>query len=92
MEGSFVRYQQSQYLSSSLLPADSYYAIKDNESENFVIDFDDYTKLSCDGAIHYFRLDTTGLPVERYYRILIKTEINGEIVIFDNGNIFKVSR
>ena len=57
-----------------------------------VIDFDDYTKLSCDGAIHYFRLDTTGLPVERYYRILIKTEINGEIVIFDNGNIFKVSR
>jgi hypothetical protein len=85
-------YQQSQYLSSSLLPSDSYYAIKDNESENFVIDFDDYTKLSCDGAIHYFRLDTTGLPVERYYRILIKTEINGEIVIFDNGNIFKVSR
>ena len=31
----FVKgYQQSQYLSSSLLPADSYYAIKDNESEN----------------------------------------------------------
>jgi hypothetical protein len=85
-------YQQSQYLSSSLLPSDSYYAIKDNESENFVIDFDDYTKLSCDGTIHYFRLDTTGLPVERYYRILIKTEINGETIIFDNGNIFKISR
>ena len=74
------------------MPSNSYYAIKDNEIENFVIDFDDYTKLSCDGAIHYFRLDTTGLPVERYYRILIKTEIDGEIVIFDNGNIFKVSR
>ena len=89
----FVKgYQQSQYLSSSLLPSDSYYAIKDNESENFVIDFDDYTKLSCDGTIHYFRLDTTALPVERYYRILIKTEINGETLIFDNGNIFKVSR
>jgi len=89
----FVKgYQQSQYLSSSLLPSNSYYAIKDNESENFVIDFDDYTKLSCDGAIHYFILDTTGLPVERYYRILIKTEINGETLIFDNGNIFKVSR
>ncbi len=89
----FVKgYQQSQFLSSSLLPSDSYYAIKDNESENFIIDFDDYTKLSCDGTIHYFRLDTTSLPVERYYRILIKTEINGEIVIFDNENIFKVSR
>lgn len=89
----FVKgYQQSQHLSSSLLPSTSYYAIKDNESENYVIDFDDYTKLSCDGTIHYFKLDTTGLPVERYYRILIKTEIDGQIMIFDNGNIFKVSR
>ena len=79
-------------MSSSLLPSNTYYAIKDNESENYVIDFDDYTKLSCDGTIHYFKLDTTGLPVERYYRILIKTEIDGQIMIFDNGNIFKVSR
>ena len=56
--------QQSQYLSSSLLPQETYYSIKDNESENVLIDFDDYTKLSCDGSIHYFKLDTTSLPVE----------------------------
>jgi uncharacterized protein YprB with RNaseH-like and TPR domain len=66
-------YQQISYLSSSLLPSASYYCIKDNESENIVIDFDDNTKLSSDGNIHYFKIDTTGLPVERFYRILIKT-------------------
>lgn len=85
-------YQQSQYLSSSLLSDETYFAIKDNSSENMILDFDEYTKLSCDGNIHYFNLDTTTLPVERYYRILIKTIINGETKIFDNGNIFTITR
>ena len=89
----FVKgYQQSQYISSSLLPEETYFAIKDNASENVVLDFDEYTKLSCDGTIHYFNLDTTTLPVERYYRILIKTIIDGETKIFDNGNIFTITR
>ena len=85
-------YQQNSYLSSSLLPSASYYCIKDNESENIVIDFDDNTKLSSDGNIHYFKIDTTGLPVERFYRILIKTTFNNQTDIFDNGNIFKITR
>ena len=85
-------YQQISYLSSSLLPSASYYCIKDNESENIVIDFDDNTKLSSDGNIHYFKIDTTGLPVERFYRILIKTTFNNQTDIFDNGNIFKITR
>ena len=85
-------YQQNSYLSSSLLPSASYYCVKDNESENIVIDFDDNTKLSSDGNIHYFKIDTTGLPVERFYRILIKTTFNNQTDIFDNGNIFKITR
>ena len=89
----FVKgYQQNQYISSSLLPEETYFAIKDNNSENTILDFDEYTKLSCDGTIHYFNLDTTTLPVERYYRILIKTIIDGETKIFDNGNIFTITR
>ena len=85
-------YQQTQYMNTSLLPEETYFAIKDNQSENMILDFDDYTKLSCDGTIHYFNLDTTTLPVERYYRILIKTIIDGETKIFDNGNIFTITR
>lgn len=85
-------YQQNVYLSSSLLPSASYYCIKDNESQNIVIDFDENTKLSSDGNIHYFKIDTTGLPVERFYRILIKTTFDNQTDIFDNNNIFKITR
>ncbi len=89
----FVKgYQMNQYLTSSLLPTSSYYAIKDNESERMILDFDDYTKLSCNGNVHYFNLDTTSFAVERYYRILIKTVTNNTTQIFDNGYIFKITR
>ena len=84
---------QSNYLTPKYLPSSSYYSIKDNESEEVIIDFDDYTKLSCDQYGNYFYLDTTGLPQERYYRILIKSEFaDGSIQIFDNPNIFKITR
>jgi len=84
---------QTSYLTPKYLPTSSFYSIKDNESEESIIDFDNYTKLSCDEHGNYFYLDTTGLPQERYYRILIKTELSdGSIQIFDNGDIFKIVR
>ena len=89
----FVKgYQMNQFLTSSLLPTSSYYCIKDNESEKVIIDFDDATKLSCDGNMHYFVLDTTSFAQERFYRILVKVITNNEEQIFDNGYIFKVTR
>lgn len=85
--------QLSQYITSSYLPTSSYYSVKDNESEEIFIDFDDGTKISCDGTNNYFMLDTTGLPQERYFRILVKTiNTDGEVNIFDNKNIFKITR
>lgn len=84
---------QTNYLTPKYLPSSSFYSIKDNESEEVVIDFDDYTRLSCDEFGNYFLLDTTGIPQERYYRVLIKSEFaDGSIQIFDNKNVFKVSR
>jgi hypothetical protein len=84
---------QTSYINSKYLPTSSYYSIKDNESNETIIDFDDYTKLSCDSYGNFFYLDTTGLPQERYYRILIKVEfVSGSIQVFDNGDIFKISR
>lgn len=89
----FVKgYQMNQYMTSSLLPTSSYYAIKDNESEQIILDFDDSTKLSCDGNMHYFIINTTSFAQERFYRILIKVVTNNKTQIFDNGYIFKVTR
>lgn len=88
----FVSYQTN-YLTPKFLPSSSFYSIKDNESEETIIAFDDYTRLSCDEYGNFFYLDTTGLAQERYYRIIIKSEFSdGSIQIFDDKHPFKITR
>lgn len=85
--------QQTAYVITKLLPSSSFYAIKDNETEKFVVDFDNYTKISCDLNGHYFDLNTSALEKERYYKVLIKIDcLDGNNYTFDNNNIFKVRR
>jgi hypothetical protein len=84
--------QFSQFLIPQYLPTSSFYSIKDNETEEIILDFDNYTQLSCDTAGNFFMLDTTGLPQERYFKILIKTEQSGSIYTFDRNDIFKIVR
>jgi len=80
------------YINNKYLPLSSSYAIKDLDTNEFVVDFDDtYTKLSADSQGNYFKVYCSGLEPERYYYILIKTIINGETLILeDNNNYFKV--
>ena len=84
--------QQSAHLTPKYLPTTSYYSIKDTETEEVIIDFDEGTKLSCDSNGNYFMLDMSGLPQERYFKILLKTEINGGVEVIDNNTYFKVVR
>jgi hypothetical protein len=85
--------QQTAYNIPKVLPITSYYAIKDNETEEIIIDFDNYTKLSCDTSGNYFRLDTTGLEQERYYRILLQVDCDtNDRYTFDSGDLFKIRR
>jgi hypothetical protein len=84
--------QQTAYLTPKYLPETSYYSIKDTETEEVIIDFDEGTKLSCDSNGNYFMLDMSCLPQERYFKILIKTELNGAVDVFDNNTYFKVVR
>jgi hypothetical protein len=79
------------YTTNYYLPTSSYFSIKDLDTNEVVIDYDDqYTQLSADGQGSYFTLYMNGLEPERYYKILIKTIINGSTVIFDNNYYFKV--
>lgn len=84
--------QFTQFLIPQYLPSSSYYAIKDNETEQIILDFDQYTQLSCDPYGNYFNLDTTSFPQERYFKILIRVIENGNTYTFDKGNIFKIIR
>jgi hypothetical protein len=83
------------YLTNHALPITSYWAIKDLDTEEIVVDYDtNYTKISCDTVGSYFNVYMNGLEPERYYKILIKTALpNGEsVIISDNNYYFKVIR
>jgi|TARA_B100001778_G_scaffold334453_1_gene345867 hypothetical protein len=74
------------YLNSSSL-----YAIKDLDTNEFVVDFDqEFTKISCDSTSNYFDVYMNGLEPERYYQILIQTTISGSTIVKNDDYYFKV--
>ena len=82
-------YTQNYYLPQS----QSFYAIKDTETNEFVIDFDnDYTRISADTTSSYFDLYCNGLEPERYYTVLVKTNIGGTTKVFDENIMFKIAK
>lgn len=82
----------SDYIEPMYLPFDSFYSIKDAESEMTILPADAFTRLSCDGNGNYFTLDTSALPQERYYKIEIHSEQSGSVVTFVSPLVFKISR
>ena len=85
-------YQTSSlFTNTNYLPTSSYYAIKDLATNEFVINFDtQYTQISSDSRGNYFNVYMSGLEPERYYKVLIKTIINGSTLILDDDYYFKV--
>jgi hypothetical protein len=85
-------YQTSSLFTNlNYLPTSSYYAIKDLDTNEFVVNFDDnYTQISSDINGNYFDVYMSGLEPERYYSVLIKTNINGSTKIFNDDYYFKV--
>ena len=81
----------SVYLNNYYLPTASYWALKDLETNEYIVDFDStYTKLSADATSSYFDLYMNFLQPERYYAILIQSTINGSTIVFDDQYYFKV--
>ena len=73
------------------LPENSLYAVKDLDTNEYIIDFDsEFTKISCDNQSNYFDVYMNGLQPERYYQILIQTTISGSTIIKDDQYYFKV--
>tara|TARA_B110000285_G_scaffold176389_1_gene198044 strand:+ start:2383 stop:3828 length:1446 start_codon:yes stop_codon:yes gene_type:complete len=81
----------SGYLTNYYLPKQSFYAVKDSETNEYVIPFDTkYAKISADTTSSYFDIYMGGLEPERYYTILLKTKIGGTTKVFDEDMMFKV--
>ena len=91
------RYPTRTFVTSSLqiynklLPISSYYSIIDLQSNLKVIDFDNVaTKLSNDSTSSFFMLYMNGLEPDRYYKVQIKSIIDGGTYIYDDDFYFKV--
>ena len=83
----------SAYLTNYYLPTSSYWGLKDENTEEMVIDFDTtFTKISRNSTGNYFDVYMDGLEPERHYRLLIKSEINGSTNVIDENIVFKVVR
>ena len=82
----------SVYLNNYYLPSgSSTWAIKDLETNEYIVDFDNnYTQISADATSSYFDMYMDFLQPERYYTILIKTTVNGSTIVFNNQYYFKV--
>jgi len=81
------------YLTNYALPSGSYWGLRDENTEEMIVDFDtQFTKVSCDPTGPFFDVYMDGLQPERYYRILVKTTLDGSTTVVDGQNIFKVVR
>ena len=69
----------------------SLYAIKDLDTNEYIIDFDStYTQISADTTSSFFDVYMNGLEPERYYKILIQVTSGGSTTIYDDKYFFKV--
>jgi hypothetical protein len=82
----------SLFTNQYFLPETSYFAIKDLDTNEFIINFDElYTQISSDIRGNYFDVYMSGLEPERYYKVLIKVILNGSTKIFDDNYYFKIT-
>jgi hypothetical protein len=66
----------SVYLTDMILSKNTLWGLQDVKTGEMVVDFEDpYTRVSCDSVGNYFNLYTSGLEINRFYRVLIKTKI-----------------
>ena len=85
----------SEFLTRYKLPTGTQYAVYNASSDDVVIDFSEFTKISDDSTSNYVRLHLDSFQPERYYRLLLKVPDSGSIntyQVFDEQWIFKVTR
>lgn len=84
----------SAYLSTYKLPTGSQYAVYLAKSDDAILNFSDFTKVSSDSNGSFIRLNLSSFQPEQYYRLLFKVPQSDGVSydIHDNNFIFKVER
>ena len=69
------------------LPATTYYQIKDVITDEIIVPFSDYTKVSCNSNGNYFKLNLTNWETNRSYYVEIKIDRSGVIEYFSDKDL-----
>ena len=72
------------------LPQTTYYQIKDVNSDDVIIPFSDYSKVSCDETGNYIKINFSNWEAGRTYKIEFKVDNDGDIQYFDNDTTFSL--
>ena len=78
------------YSTSKYLPTTTYYQIKDFASNDIIIPFSDYSKVSCDSNGNYIKVNFSNWEANRVYKIEFKIDNNGRVEYFDNDTTFSL--
>jgi hypothetical protein len=72
------------------LPKNSYYQIKDVNSDDIIVPFSNYSKISCDENGNYIKINFSNWEADRVYKIEFKIDMDGDIQYFDNNQTFSI--
>ena len=81
---------QFSYGTSQYLPTTSYYQIKDVASDDIIVPFSDYSKISCDETGNYINLNLFNWEAGRTYKIEFKIDMSGNVQYFDEDITFSI--
>jgi hypothetical protein len=80
------------YTDVKYLPTTTYYQIKDFNSNDIIIPFSEYSKVSCDSIGNYIKLNLSNWEANRVYKIEFKVNINGNVQYFDEDITFSIAK
>ena len=78
------------YETVKYLPQTTYYQIKDVNSDDVIIPFSDYSKVSCDENGNYIKINFSNWEAGRTYKIEFKVDNDGDVQYFDNDTTFSL--
>jgi len=79
------------YTGRNITSLDMFFSVLDAETEEIIIDFSEFTKISCDTNGHYFNFDFSCLSRGRLYKFILKLEHGGIRKKYDNKLAFMIT-
>jgi hypothetical protein len=83
---------QFSYNTQKYLPQTTYYQIRDFASNDIIIPFGNYSKISCDSDGNYIKLNLSNWEADRVYKIEFMIEQNGGSQYFDDNITFSIAK